>query len=201
MKTFNKEDILEISKLMKDGSLIAFPTETVFGLGIISTKKEYFDRLCKVKDRKADKPFTLMASSLKQVEKYVEFNELSLKIFKSCFPNKLTLILKAKKDVPDFIDLKTGYVGVRIPDDKFLLELIDKIGEPLLVPSCNKRDQIPCRNDKEVSNIFDTEIDGVVKGDCKENVASTIIKIEDNNLVLVRQGTLTVKEIKEKAKL
>ncbi len=200
MKILSKKEVKEAALILKNNGLLAFPTETVYGLGVMATSYENYLKLVKVKNRHPDKPFTLMISKVEQVEKYLEVDEVSRKIIKNLMPGPLTLILKAKKGIPEYVDHGTGFVGIRMPDDKFVLELIDAVNEPLFVPSCNKADQNPCKNTEEVKAVFDKEIDGCIDGNCVGGVPSTIIKEDNGKITLLRQGNLTLEEINERIK-
>ena len=90
----NKKDINKVASLFNNNKLIAFPTETVYGLGIIATSNENFNRLVEVKHRSPNKPFTLMISNILQVKDIIEINDLAKKILELFTPGPLTLILK-----------------------------------------------------------------------------------------------------------
>lgn len=200
LKILNKNEVEEAALILKNNGLLAFPTETVYGLGIVANSYTNYLKLVKVKNRHPDKPFTLMISKIEQVEDYIDVDALSLKIIKNLMPGPITLILKAKKGIPEYIDHGTGFVGIRMPDDEFVLKLIDDVDAPLFVPSCNKADQLPCKNAFEVKNVFDNEVDGCIEGSCVGGVPSTIIKEDNGEITLLRQGNLTIEEIKERIK-
>lgn len=192
-----ENDIKKAAKILMDGKIIAIPTETVYGLAVLSTKKEYFDKLVAVKKRDPSKPFTLMISSLDQVCNFLEINETANKIIKQFMPGEITVILKTKKDIPSYLDLSSGFVGIRIPNKKSILSLIDYINKPLLVPSANPRDLTPAKNSKEVYEYFGDSIDAIVEGDISSNVPSTVIKIDGDNVTLIREGNIKFEQIKE----
>ena len=199
MQIYNYEDIEKIESILKSGGVIAFPTETVFGLAVMSDKKENFDKLVKVKNRAPDKPFTLMISKIEQVEKIVEINDKIKKIINKFMPGPLTLILKVKENVeiPKFLDLGSGFIGIRMPKDSFILKLIDNLNCPLLVPSANKSNQTPAKNIDEIIKVFNDEIDCVVDGESGSGVPSTVAKIVDNNIFILREGIITKKDLEE----
>lgn len=196
MEFLTKNDINKCKEILLNGMLLAFPTETVYGLGAISNSLEAFTKLVETKKRPPNKPFTLMCSSLEQIKDIVEINDVTRKIIEKFVPGPITLILKTKKDVPNYIDLGTGYVGIRIPNDDFVLRLIDAVGVPLLVPSANISNEPPAISDKEVYKYFQDSV-YIVEGKCVSGVPSTIIKVEGNNIEMVREGTLSLKEIME----
>ena len=197
MLIISKCDYKKAVTVLKDGGLVAFPTETVFGLGCLASKEECFNELCKVKNRPADKPFTLMCSSIKQAEPYVEIDEIALKIINNFFPGQLTLILKAKNGLKDYLDLKTGYIGIRIPDDEFVLNMIGEVGEPLLVTSANISGQPVALNDEDALFYFKDKIDVIVKGHGYSNVPSTVVMLKDGKLNVLRQGIITKEQLEE----
>ncbi len=193
----NQNQIDEVVDLFNQGKIIAFPTETVFGLGVLSTKKEYFEELVRVKKRDPNKPFTLMISSLEQVEDILYVSPLAKKIINKFSPGPLTIILKAKENIPSYLDLNTGFVGIRIPDSKFILSVLEKLNKPLLVPSANPANLEPAKNDKEAYDYFKDEISGIVKGGSTSNIPSTVVKIDGENITMLREGSIKLKEILE----
>ena len=200
MKILTEKDVDTCADILKNDGIIAFPTETVFGLGIRATSKANYDKLVEVKHRPSDKPFTLMCSSIKDFEDIVEINDLTRKIIEKFMPGPITLILKVKTSVPNFIDLGTGYVGVRIPDDNFVKTLIEKVGTPLLVPSANISSFPPAKSHQEVIRYFHDTLDAVVKGKCKSNIPSAIFKIVNDDIIQIRPGEIKLTDIVEATK-
>lgn len=196
----SKNDIDIVENMLKEGKVLALPTETVYGLAVSSLKEEYFKRLVKIKNRKPDKPFTLMISDINQVKDIIEISPLADKVISKFTPGPITIILKSKNLIPSYLDLNTGYVGIRIPNDKFILSVINKLNFPLLVPSANPRDLLPATNKEEVFNYFHEDIDGIVDGEIKSNIPSTVIKIENDEIILLRKGEISLEQIKETIK-
>lgn len=195
-----KTDVDKAYEILSKDGLIAFPTETVYGLGILATSSRNYQRLVEVKKRTPDKPFTLMFSKIEQVEKYLQISLLARNIIKEFMPGALTLILKAAENVPYFLDLGTGFIGIRMSDDPFVLELIDRLDQPLLVPSANISTFPPALNEGEVYNYFQESIDAIIIGAGKSNIPSTVLKIDGDHLTILREGSITLKEIMEVTK-
>ena len=191
--TFEEKEYLK--KLLLNNEVIAFPTETVFGLGAISTSEIAFNNLVKVKNRAPDKPFTLMCSNVNQISKYAYVDDLSKKIIDKFMPGSLTILLKAKPNIPYYIHLDSEFVGFRIPGNKELVDFIEYVEEPLLVPSANKSNEKPCLTPEEVKQVFDKEIEVCVTGKTESNIPSTIIKADNGIITLVREGTLLFSDI------
>ena len=192
-----------IKKALYKNEVIAFPTETVYGLGCLSSNEIAFNNLVKVKNRVPNKPFTMMISSVDMIKNYCELNELALKIAKKYMPGSITLLVKRKNNIPSYLYLGSDYIGFRIPKNKDLIELIEFVGEPLLVPSANKSNEKPCLKAQEVYDVFNNEIPLIIKkdDDLIDDVPSTILQIDGNNIKLIREGKLKLEEIKKELNL
>jgi len=196
MKELSKKELNLASEILKSGGLIAFPTETVFGLGVIYNNKDSYDRLIKVKRRPPEKPFTLMLSNTKDIEKYAYINGKAKKLINKFMPGQFTIILKAKENLPSYVISKEGNVGIRIPSMKLIQDLIDLVGFPLLVPSANKSGEPTLTKYEDVKNIFNNEIDAIINGECESNTPSTIVMVDDD-VKIIRLGIIKEEDIKK----
>ena len=190
MKQFNKQQINEAASILKSGGLIAFPTETVFGFGVVFDNENSYKRLIDVKRRPPEKPFTLMCADIEDVEKYALTDDRSQKLIKRFMPGQFTIILDAKDVLPSYCVSKENKVGIRIPNDEFVRDLIRKTGKPLLVPSANKSGEPPINNSDEIVRQFENEIDGVIIGEANSKVPSTIVLV-DKDIQVIREGLIT----------
>ncbi len=197
MKMFSPDQYKDAAKILKEGGLIAFPTETVFGLGVIFDNKASYKRLIDVKRRPPEKPFTLMLSDIEQIEKYAYVNDKARKLISSYMPGQFTIILKAKENLPSYCVSKEGNVGIRISSDELVRKLIREVGKPLLVPSANKSGEPPLTTDKDVIGIFDNEIDAIIMGESISNTPSTIVLI-DEDVHILREGLIKKDDIFKK---
>ncbi|MDY0344971.1 MAG: L-threonylcarbamoyladenylate synthase [Bacilli bacterium] len=184
----------EATKLLQAGKIVAFPTETVYGLGIIHDSENAFDNLVKIKKRIPDKPFTLMCADISDIDKYAFVNEQARRIIQRFLPGELTIILNTKPGVPKWVDLGTGHIGIRIPDDENVRNMIRIVGKPLLVPSANRADQKPFTTSEEVIAEFHNEIAAVVLGKSKGATPSTVIAAYDK-IVMLREGNISLDDI------
>ena len=194
MKVLKQNELNVAAKILKDGGLIAFPTETVFGFGVIFDNKSSYDRLISVKRRPPEKPFTLMLSDIEQINEYAYVDERAEKLIKKFMPGQFTIILKAKENLPSYCVSKEGNVGIRISSDDLVRNLIRKVGKPLLVPSANKSGEPPLTKSDDVISIFDKEIDAIIIGESTSNVPSTIVLI-DKDVQIIREGLIKKEEI------
>ncbi|MBP5091602.1 MAG: threonylcarbamoyl-AMP synthase [Bacilli bacterium] len=199
MKTriLQEKDIDEAASLLLKGEVVAFPTETVYGVGVIATKEEAYNALVASKRRPPAKPFSMMLSSLKDLEKYAEIGPKVRAVIEKYMPGEITVLVKAKSGLPHWVTLGTEIIGIRIPDSEFVLSLIDKVGAPLLVTSANHSGEPTSTSFDVTYKTFDGEIAGIVSGKCVSEKASTIVNISsEENIVLVREGPIPFIDIK-----
>ena len=196
MKILKQNQLDEAAKILRQGKVISFPTETVFGLGVIYDDKKAYDELVKVKRRPPSKPFTLMLADKEDVEKFAQLNKTSKIIVEKFMPGQITMIAMAQPGLPEWCVSDTGYIGIRIADYELVRNLIRKTGKPLLVPSANKSGENPALNVNQVIEAFDNEVSAVVEGETVSNTPSTIVLIEEGHVNIVREGAITIGEIK-----
>ena len=196
MKILKPTELDEAAKLLQDGKVVAFPTETVYGLGVIYDSKEAYDALVSVKRRPPDKPFTLMLADLEDVEKYAVLNKVSKALVDNFMPGQFTMITKAQPGLPAWCVSNIGNVGIRIADYGLIRDLIRKTGKPLLVPSANKSGEQPGTTAKEVVDAFGDELAAVIDGKTVSNVPSTIVLVEEKYTQVFREGAIKIEDIK-----
>ena len=195
MEMLEKSQYKKASKILQNGGLIAFPTETVYGLGVVFYNEQSYERLINVKRRPPEKPFTLMCGSLDDIKKYAYVNELAQKLIDAFMPGQFTIILKAKENLPRWVVSKEGNVGIRISDDKFVQNLIIETGKPLLVPSANRSGESPCHTSNEVKDSLGNDLDAIIIGESVSNIPSTIVFVDDS-VHIIRLGEISESEIK-----
>ena len=195
MEMLEKSQYKKASKILQNGGLIAFPTETVYGLGVIFDNEQSYERLINVKRRPPEKPFTLMCDSLDDIKKYAYVNELAQKLIDAFMPGQFTIILKAKENLPRWVVSKEGNVGIRISDDKFVQNLIIETGKPLLVPSANRSGESPCHTSNEVKDSLGNDLDAIIIGESVSNIPSTIVFVDDS-VHIIRLGEISESDIK-----
>ena len=197
MRILQANQLDEAAKLLQEGKVIAFPTETVYGLGVIYDSKEAYDALVTVKRRPPDKPFTLMLADLEDVEKYAVLNKVSEAIVKNFMPGQITMITKAKPGLPSWCVSNVSNVGIRIADYDLIRDLIRKTGKPLLVPSANKSGEQPGTTAQEVVDAFGDELAAVIDGKTISKTPSTIVLVQDIFTEIFREGAIKIEDIKK----
>ena len=189
-KLFNKA-----LEALNNHQVIAFPTETVFGLGVFYDNEKAYNLLNQVKNRREDKPYTMMLSSVKEISNYAFIKDKYLPIINKYMPGSLTILVNAKSCVPAYVTHSTGVIGIRIPSNKEALDLLKFVKKPLLVPSANKADQKPALSADEVKTIFNDEIAVIIPGEISSGEPSTIIDITGDEIKLIRKGPIPLEEL------
>ena len=175
--------------------VIAFPTETVMGLGVYFDDQIAYEKLNALKERKPNKPYTLMLYDPYVISFYAEVDQRAVKLINKFMPGPITLLLKVKGKVPRWVTHGTGVIGIRVPNNKKALDLLYNLEKPLLVPSANKADQPPCTNSKEVKEVFGDLVDYVIKGKSGGSKSSTIVDLTGPEVKIIREGVLPKEEI------
>ena len=180
---------------LNNHQVIAFPTETVFGLGVFYDDKQAYELLNKVKRRKENKPYTMMLSKVEDIDKYAYVDNKYQKLINKFMPGSLTILVKSKANVPGYVTHDTGIIGIRIPSNKEALDLLNHVKKPLLVPSANRADQSPARTCEEVVAIFGDEVKVVVPGQIESGEPSTIVDLTGPELKVIRKGPIPLEEL------
>ena len=192
----NDEDLQRAATAISDGAIIVFPTDTVYGLGCNPYNHDAILSLYEIKKRDKTKPFPVIGYSKKELEKIAEFNSLEEKIAEKFWPGPITLILKVK-DMNIQKSLSLGEkIAVRVPNNQCALALLKKC-KLLVGTSANISGDEPFSDPKECSeNLagYDLFIDG---GTISSQGESTIAEIENNNVKILRKGSISKEMIKE----
>ena len=186
-----------VLQALNNHQVIAFPTETVFGLGVFYDDQKAYELLNKIKNRREDKPYTMMLDNVNKINEYAFIKDKYLPIINKYMPGSLTILVRAKANVPTYVTHGTGIIGIRIPSNKEALELLRFVKKPLLVPSANKADQKPALSAKEVKDIFKNEINVIVPGEINSGEPSTIIDLTGDEIKLIRKGPIPLEELNQ----
>ncbi|MCR4562932.1 MAG: threonylcarbamoyl-AMP synthase [Bacilli bacterium] len=197
MKELTEKEVGFAAEILKNEEILAFPTETVYGVGVIYDSKLAFDRLVALKRRPPAKPFALMCSSIEEAYKYIEVNEKQAKLMEYFLPGEITFLVKSRPDLPEWVTLGTNVIGIRVPDSEYVYQLIKRVGKPCLVTSANKSGEPTSSSYEDTKEAFKDELPAIVKGTCVSKIPTTIVSMMDNDVKLVREGPISFEEITE----
>ena len=195
----------EVAKTIKQGGIVVFPTETVYGIGTNGLNENAVKRIYEVKQRPLNKPISLLVNSMDMINDIAqEITDLEKALIKEFFPGPLTIILKKKDTVPNIVTANSKTVGVRMPSNKIALKLIEYAEVPIATPSANISGKPSGTNMEDIMKDFEGKVDCYIDdGPSKIGVPSTIVQVIDGVPHILRQGKITeelINKVKEKAK-
>lgn len=194
-----QNNIAQAAEVLRSGGLVAFPTETVYGLGADGLNPIAVAKIFEAKQRPSFNPLILHISSKDQLQTIAKINNRAIvKLIEKFWPGPLTLVLPKLEIVPDIVTAGNPTVAVRMPDHPVALELIEQAGKPIAAPSANSFSQLSptCAEHvvKQLNNKVDIILDG---GSCAVGVESTILYLKENKVSLLRHGGTAIEDIEK----
>ncbi len=187
----DKESRIQAAEIIRSGGVIAFRTDTFYGLGADPFNRDAIVRIRELKGREDDKPILLLVSDESEVDRFIEQSEFFRLIAKGHWPAPLTLIGVARPEVPTELTAGTKSLGVRLPDDDDVRSLVRACGGALTATSANVSGQPPARTAKEVENYFPAGIDLIIDGgEVTATEPSTVLDLIGPEARLIREGAL-----------
>lgn len=185
------------AKIIRNGGIVVFPTETVYGIGVNGLDRNAVEKLYKIKERPLDKPISLLVSDFEMIEKVAQnITEVEYKLMKKFFPGPLTIILNKRDIVPDIVTSGGDTVGIRMPKEEITRKLIEYAGVPIAAPSANISGKPSGTNLQEIIQEFEGKVDYFIDGGKSEiGISSTIVKVIDEIPYILREGSISKKEI------
>jgi len=194
----NQKEIEKVVKVLKEGGLVIYPTDTVYGLGCDITNTKALEKIAKIKGIKLDKAnFSFVCSDLSNLSDYVkQIDTSTFKILKRALPGPYTFILPGNNNLPkEFKKKKT--VGIRVPDNNIVIEIVKKLGNPIVSTSIKDDDEIlEYTTDPElIYEKWNNIVDLVIDGGYGDNEASTVIDLSGHEPEIIREGKGSVEII------
>jgi tRNA threonylcarbamoyl adenosine modification protein (Sua5/YciO/YrdC/YwlC family) len=180
--------IAKVVETLKNGGVVAYPTDTTYGIGCSIFSKKGIERIYTIKQRERKKPFSFICSDLAEIARYAQVSNYAFKLLRRLLPGPYTFVMEANSVVPDLLLTKQRTVGIRIPNNKICLAIVKELGHPIVTTSANLSGEDPIGNPWQVEcdlgKLLDLVIDG---GDLSADVSSVVSIIGDVPEVL-RKG-------------
>ena len=184
-------DIDKIVSVVDSGGLVITPTDTVYGIMGDSLDESVIRKVYSVKRRTFSKPLILLMSDVEMIRKYTSnISDVEWDLINHFLPGLVTIILKKNDLVNPLITSNSDYVGIRIPNNSELINIIEKLGRPVISTSANISDSDVITRVDMISDELLSGIDYVYDGGEINNLSSTIIRVVDGKLVILRRGEL-----------
>lgn len=199
-----KQSVLDktITNLQK-GEVIAFPTDTLYGVGADLNNEEAIQKLYRIKERDLDMPLILLGANKEQLMSYVlEWNPVAEKLSEVFWPGALTIILKKSFKVPDYVVSNKDSVGIRVPAHPVINKILTEYGKPLATSSANLSGSASSSTGRMVSEeLFETELSLLLdSGKTPYSEQSTLIDLTGDEPVILREGLISTEKIMEEVK-
>ena len=175
--------------MLQDGKIIVYPTDTIYGIGCNILDKKAVQTIQKIKNRKKQKPLSIICTDLKEISHWAVVSNFQYKILKKYLPGPFTFILKASKEAPKILqDPKRKTIGIRIPDNKICLNLVKELGHPIITTSVNESGKQNYANPDKIKKNWFGKVDLILDAGEINGEASTVVSLIDDQVEILRQG-------------
>jgi L-threonylcarbamoyladenylate synthase len=188
-------DIDSAVQVLRNGGLVAIPTETVYGLAACALDEKAVAKIYKTKGRPRHHPLIVHVDTIEHAEQWAYFDDVSRSLAHEFWPGPLTLLLKKREIVPDWVTGARESVAIRIPDHIMTLSLIEKLGQAIVAPSANRFGKVSPTSPQHVVDDLGDDVDYVLDGGaCSIGVESTIVECS-HSIHVLRPGAISVEDI------
>lgn len=181
--------IRQVVDALKQGGVIAYPTDTTYGIGCDIFNKKGVKNIYQIKKRDARKPFSFICADLSDVSNYAQVSNFAFKIMKRHLPGPYTFVLEATRVVPDSIMTRQKTVGIRIPQNPIALAIVQELGHPLVTTSANVSGQDVYHDPLDIEDALGHQLDLVVDGGILRGDSSTVVSLIGDQVEVLREGS------------
>ena len=194
----NYDEIAKVVECLRNGGVVIYPTDTVYGIGCDINKQRAVERVCKIKGIDPEKAnFSFICSDLSHLSDFTKPISTSVyKVMKKALPGPFTFILEANNNVPKLFRSKKKTVGIRIPKNNICFEIVKQLGNPIMSTSVHDDDElIEYTTDPElIHDKYKDLVDIVIAGGYGNNQASTVVDCSEGEFDILRQGLGVLEE-------
>jgi len=181
--------VSQVIDYLTQGGVLAYPTDTCYGLGCSIHHKKAIDAIYRIKQIKASKPLSFICNDLKNISEYALVSNKAYKLMRRLLPGPYTFVLPATRAVPKLLQSKRKQVGIRVPDHPVILEIVRQLGHPIISTTCQiTGDEMPCADIYDIKERFDHVIELAIDGDYIYPEYSTVVAVEDDDVQILREG-------------
>ena len=162
---------------LRDGRVIAYPTDTTYGIGCSIFCKKSIERIYLMKQRDRRKPFSVICSSLSEISQYAQVSNSAFKLIKRYLPGPYTFVFEATREVPDLLLTRQKTVGIRIPDNRICCDLVAALGNPIITTSANLSGEEPEGDPRRIADTFGSQLDFIIDGGILATDVSSVVSL------------------------
>lgn len=180
--------IKKVAALLSDGGVIAYPTDTIYGIGCDIFNKRAVERICQLKGRDKKKPLSFVCSDLSDISRYAKVSNYAYRIMKRLLPGPYTFVLESSSQVPRMLTQKRKTVGIRVPDNEIALSIVRELGNPIISTSANISGEDVISDPYEIDRLLGRNLDMVVDGGILSGNPSTVVDLTGDTPLILRKG-------------
>jgi tRNA threonylcarbamoyl adenosine modification protein (Sua5/YciO/YrdC/YwlC family) len=180
--------IRRVVEVLRQGGVIGYPTDTIYGIGCDLFNKEAIERIYRLKKHNRNKPLSFICSNLKDISRYAQVSNYAYKTMRRLLPGAYTFVLEATKLVPKMVMTKQKTVGIRVPDNAICLALVEELGHPIISTSVYRPDEELYSDPREIEERFGKSLNLVIDGGVIVAEHSSIIDLTDEIPRVIRRG-------------
>jgi tRNA threonylcarbamoyl adenosine modification protein (Sua5/YciO/YrdC/YwlC family) len=180
--------IEKIVNILKQGGIIAYPTDTFYGIGCDILNKKAIEKVYRLKQRSQTQPFSFICSNLTHISEYAKVSNFAYRNMKRLLPGPFTFILPGSKMVPKIMLTKRKTAGIRVPDNTISLAIAKALGHPVLSTSATAPDGNIFEDPSLLHDFFDARLDAVIDGGPVAGMASSVVSLIDDEPEIIRYG-------------
>lgn len=198
-KNINYSNLKYAANIIKNGGIVLFPTETVYGIGANAFNEDAVKKIFLAKGRSFNNPINVLVNNIDMVENIAEnITPLEYKLMNSFFPGPFTIVLHKKQVIPDIVTAGLDFIGVRSPSNEIAKLLVEYSGVPIAAPSANISGKTSGTIFEDIYMDFKDKVDFMIdSGSCNIGIESTIVKVIDDIPHILRPGSITAEQIKQ----
>ena len=192
--------IFEVANALKEGKIVVFPTDTVYGIGTNAYDKEACKKIYEIKGRPKNKPLSILISNISMLKEVVEdISSIEQKLIDAFWPGPLTIKFKKREGIlPNIVSASDEYIRVRLVNEGVIYKLIETSGVPIVAPSANLSGSFTGTKIENIVKELGGKVDYILDcGDIESDTVSTIVQVEDGQVLIIREGKIEKEELEK----
>lgn len=187
--------ITRVTEALREGKIIAYPTDTYYGIGCDLYQKKAIEKVYRLKKRNLKKPFSFICADLKDISQYARVSNYAYRTMRRLLPGPYTFILDGTRLVPKIMLSPRKEAGIRVPDSQICMALVKALGNPIITTTASNADDVPLTDPREIETLFKGLIEIVIDGGAVPNEPSTVVSLIEDTPKIIRKGLGEVDKI------
>jgi tRNA threonylcarbamoyl adenosine modification protein (Sua5/YciO/YrdC/YwlC family) len=180
--------ITRVTEALREGKIIAYPTDTFYGIGCDLYQKKAIEKIYRLKKRSLKKPFSFICADLKDISQYARVSNYAYRTMRRLLPGPYTFILDGTRLVPKIMLSPRKEAGIRVPDSQICMALVKALGNPIITTTASNAADVPLTDPREIEALFKDSIEIVIDGGAVPSEPSTVISLIEDTPKIIRKG-------------